>query len=756
MRVKTGTYTGNGTAGNTITGVGFQPDVVFIKSAGANDLIARTKTMRWNQSKDCVSATLLETGLILSFDPGGFTIGSDNRVNQNTVAYYWLALQEGPDDLKCFTYIGNGSDDRPIPGAGFTPALTVLLSETTVAAEFKMRGTANSQSLSSAETADRIQAFEADGIQVGTNAAANSAGVIYHGVHVKSVAGLCAISTYTGTGVDGLGITGVGFQPAWLLIKRQGAGSVAALRESNHVGDSSALVNAANAADIIQSLDADGFSIGTHASVNASAGYNYVAFAAGTTSSAQRFTLSNRDISINLDDNTYYGVAAGGSLGTPNVVRQWSEVWGRGYHPLGGVSYGNRTIELTLQVRHSALDGWAVRSRLVHQVLRDCERYQATNGLDGLPATLWVQLNGMTNEVIYDVFAGDLDDSALEQMMIRTTAPGMLHAKLSLTVKPFGRPQNPATEISATLTNGAGVLNLATIPGGDMPASVSLTFTGKNAFQRVIMGRKSRGTVENTTYVLECEPGTYGKYTVGATPDGASGAAVLDSSAHGGVVWVPDFATNASGSLTYTINSNVDDWYGRYRVFLKRLRGAAEPEQLRLSYGGSSGDAIANTTFIASSGGTATGQAMMADLGLITIPARMGMADLPPAQFKFRIDTNTVGNATAATGSAWDCIYLIPVDEYYADLQLAAAAASAHQLVMGNTAYLKSASGQEQAVVYNVFNGQAVEPRKANRWDILSFRNSNISTTGAFNATDTFTLQADHYALYNRFYATSS
>ena len=76
---------------------------------------------------------------------------------------------------------------------------------------------------------------------------------------------LTAIGTYAGNGVNATGITGVGFQPDFVLVK--GGANIAVLRTSSMAGDlSKAMAGAtALAANLVESLDADGFTVGDDA-----------------------------------------------------------------------------------------------------------------------------------------------------------------------------------------------------------------------------------------------------------------------------------------------------------------------------------------------------------------------------------------------------------------------------------------------------------------------------------------------------------
>jgi uncharacterized repeat protein (TIGR01451 family) len=131
LRVVSGTYVGNGIAARAITGVGFQPDLLIIKSASASVGVMRTRVMTGDASKELGAATALVTGRISSLDFDGFTVGTNGSVNRSGTTYYWTAMLEVPGQLQVGTYTGNGSDNRSITGIGFTPTYGIVGSAVT-------------------------------------------------------------------------------------------------------------------------------------------------------------------------------------------------------------------------------------------------------------------------------------------------------------------------------------------------------------------------------------------------------------------------------------------------------------------------------------------------------------------------------------------------------------------------------------------------------------------------------------------------
>jgi hypothetical protein len=185
------------------------------------------------------------------------------------------------------SYIGDGFDDRAIGNVGFEPEALFVASETADKRSAVMRTALMdgdvSCELKSRCREDRIQALLPDGFEVGSDQAVNRPGRTYHWVALR--ADDCVndfrMGTYIGDGADDRSITGVGFQPTYILIKRFDSGTVAFQRFAAEVGDSSLPISGATreVANRIQAVLADGFEVGTHAGVNASgSSYQWVAW----------------------------------------------------------------------------------------------------------------------------------------------------------------------------------------------------------------------------------------------------------------------------------------------------------------------------------------------------------------------------------------------------------------------------------------------------------------------------------------------
>lgn len=187
--VVTGNYTGNG-ANRSITGLPFSPEYVAVLSAGANAPVERFNGMTSSFRFDSDAGT---TTRITALNANGFSVGTAAEVNTNGTVYHYLAFNDTVGSIKVGSYTGTAADNRNITGVGFQPQYLNLRANDTATAR---RGVHRPASLSGdaalgfdpqANVANVIQAIQADGFQVGTDAAANANGVTYNYLALKNV-----------------------------------------------------------------------------------------------------------------------------------------------------------------------------------------------------------------------------------------------------------------------------------------------------------------------------------------------------------------------------------------------------------------------------------------------------------------------------------------------------------------------------------------------------------------------------------------
>ena len=282
IRVASGGYTGNGSDNRAITGVGFQPDVVIVKSddnSGVAEI--RTSTMTGDVTKPMTGNTALTANLIQSLDAGGFTLGNDNAVNRNGRAYHWTAFKSYTGHMALGSYTGNGTT-KSITGLGFSPEYAMVLPAANTAAVQRINGMTRTFTFG-ADTGSTtgITSLDAGGFSVGNSTSVNSNAATYHYIAWNQDVDEMKTASYTGTGASH-SITGVGFQPSFVVVHANDTttGRAGAMRSSALSGTASQLFTAtANESTGITALQSDGFQVGTGASVdNNGTTYHYVAF----------------------------------------------------------------------------------------------------------------------------------------------------------------------------------------------------------------------------------------------------------------------------------------------------------------------------------------------------------------------------------------------------------------------------------------------------------------------------------------------
>ena len=223
LQMASGSYTGNAVDNRNITGLPFQPDVVILKAATNQIGVMRTSTMSGDLAKPLVGATALTANLIQSLASDGFQLGNNAMVNANGVAYHWTAFKAASGVLKVGSYTGNGTT-QAITGAGFSPEYVAVMAATNKDAVNRFSGMTNTFDFEDDKgIAARITSLDADGFSVGNNDRVNGSGATYHYVAFNEIAGVIDTGTYTGNATNDRSITGVGFQPNYVMVRANDA-----------------------------------------------------------------------------------------------------------------------------------------------------------------------------------------------------------------------------------------------------------------------------------------------------------------------------------------------------------------------------------------------------------------------------------------------------------------------------------------------------------------------------------------------------
>jgi hypothetical protein len=176
------------------------------------------------------------------------------------------------------TYNGNGMNNRPIAVA-FQPDVVIVKGNTNqngVLRSSTMTGDAT-KPLAGATglTANLIKTLTATGFTVGTDARVNGAGPRYDWIAFKTYSNQMTAATYAGTGLSQS--VNTGFSPDYVITMR--AGASAPIQRSRSMGASYRFDGNAAAAAGVNSLDANGFTVGTSNEANANGStYHYLAW----------------------------------------------------------------------------------------------------------------------------------------------------------------------------------------------------------------------------------------------------------------------------------------------------------------------------------------------------------------------------------------------------------------------------------------------------------------------------------------------
>jgi hypothetical protein len=346
------TYTGNGLTSQSVEGVGFEPDFIWIKHRSGsgwhrlqNTVVGINKLLYSNSTTS--EATNEVNGYVSSTDANGFTLADPstngagvNGSGQNYVAWCWdagsgsatsntdgsITSTVKANTAKGFSivsYTGTGANATVGHGLSSAPEIIIPKNRDYVSGTHwdiyaSPIGAGNILRLNStlASTASapnwNSTAPTSSVFTVGTSNSTNRSGDGYIAYCFHSVSGYSSIGSYTGTGAAGNSITGLGFKPAWLMYKRSDSTGNWIIHDNTRVVEDDKnkrlYPNVTNAEQTVSphdvTFDSDGFTMNTVGNDgNASGGtYIYMAFA-------------------DTRDATFFGDTSGNSNNwTPNAL----------------------------------------------------------------------------------------------------------------------------------------------------------------------------------------------------------------------------------------------------------------------------------------------------------------------------------------------------------------------------------------------------------------------------------------------------
>jgi len=313
-------YTGNGGTQN-ITGVGFKPDWVWIKSrggAGSHNLFDAVRGVQKRIFTDLTSAEQTSATYLTAFGSDGFSLGNNGDVNgnnQTTVAWNWKSNGAGSSNtngslastvsvnstarFSIVKYLGNGNPATIGHGLGVVPKMIILKNLNTSDSWYVYHQGMGANAYMHINTTNGALSPSTNQFQATTPTnsvfyVGNAEGTGGNGRNMiaycfADVKGYSKFGKYIGNGnADGTFVY-TGFKPSWIMIKRTDAANQWIILNNkmslynNNTGDelyadSNAVQNSFTdgGADFLS----NGFKLrGTNASVNVNNGsYIYMAF----------------------------------------------------------------------------------------------------------------------------------------------------------------------------------------------------------------------------------------------------------------------------------------------------------------------------------------------------------------------------------------------------------------------------------------------------------------------------------------------
>ena len=243
-------YTGNSTTDTGITGVGFQPDWLWVKSRGAAEshflqdaVRGATKSLK----SESTAAEGTDAQNIKSFDSDGFTLGSNDGVNDsgfNYVSWNWLAGNGTASNsngattstvsanttagFSIVSWTGAGSATTVGHGLGAAPQVVLVKNRSEVygwqmyhasLGNTKYVSINNTDNAATSSQSWNDTSPTSTVFTVGASDSNNKSGNSIIAYCFTEKKGYSKFGSYTGNGnADGTFVY-TGFKPAWLIIK---------------------------------------------------------------------------------------------------------------------------------------------------------------------------------------------------------------------------------------------------------------------------------------------------------------------------------------------------------------------------------------------------------------------------------------------------------------------------------------------------------------------------------------------------------
>ena len=243
-------YSGNGSS-QSVTGVGFQPDFVWVKersSTSGNVLFDAIRGVTKYLESNVTAAEGTDASTLTAFNSDGFSVGSSGAMNQSSQTYVgwnWKANGSGSTNtsgsitstvsanttsgFSVVTYTGTGSLATVGHGLGVAPKMFIVKRRDTTSNWLVYNSTIGATNYLYLNATDASAAWSgfwgntaptSTVFTVNNDGAVNSSGNTFVAYCFAEVAGYSKFGSYTGNGSTDGPFVFTGMRPAYLMVKR--------------------------------------------------------------------------------------------------------------------------------------------------------------------------------------------------------------------------------------------------------------------------------------------------------------------------------------------------------------------------------------------------------------------------------------------------------------------------------------------------------------------------------------------------------
>lgn len=287
---ESGTYAGDGGATQDID-LGFDPDLIFIVADVGGFTNVAFKSRDAHSGTIACGGGMYQIATQLEFITDGFRAHGSSNMNFSGKTYFYFAMKNIGGIYTHDTYTGDGNDDRVVPLAA-TPGMVLVTRGNTGSSQSGIYAWADMLATSSygcagistpsANFTNHIQNVgPGDQFELGTDGRGNTDTIPYDAHIFAQIADRFEFGHYTGDGNDDRQVN-VSFEPKMVVAISEALGAAFFKTPEMASGESHEWYNSFNRVNMIKTINANGFTVGTSTMINGTTAqdeYYWFAFA---------------------------------------------------------------------------------------------------------------------------------------------------------------------------------------------------------------------------------------------------------------------------------------------------------------------------------------------------------------------------------------------------------------------------------------------------------------------------------------------